>query len=66
MVKIFMTNPDVPTTQLVKVVTYASEVSCVYCMGVHLFEYCYANHLSVNYVGNNKYNNPYSNTYSHG
>lgn len=55
-----MTSPGIPAAEPVKVVIYASEVVCVYCGGAHLFEDCYANLVSINYVGNNKYNNTYS------
>lgn len=58
MMKNIVMSPDVPATESVKVVTDASKVACVYYGGAHLFEYCSANPVSVNYVGNNKYNNP--------
>lgn len=66
MMKNMMTSPETTTTELVKVVTDASEVVCVYYGGAHMYEDCSANPVSVNYVGNNKYNNPYSNTYNPG
>lgn len=59
-----MFSPDVSVAEPVKVVTYASEVACVYYGDAHLFAYCYANPVYINYVGNNKYNNPYNNTYN--
>ncbi|XP_058741908.1 uncharacterized protein LOC131614323 [Vicia villosa] len=65
MMKNLMTQ-DTPKPEPVKVVTNASEVTCVYYGGAHLFEECTANPVSAKYVGNNRYNNPYSNTYNPG
>lgn len=59
-----MTSYDVQIFELVRVVTYAIEVSIVYCGGVHLFVECSTNHVYVNYVGNKKYNNSCMNTYN--
>lgn len=66
MIKNMLTSPEVPSSGPVKVVTDLSEVAYLYCGGVHLFEYCSANPVSVNYAGNKKYNNPYNNTYNLG
>ena len=66
MMKNMITTPEVAKHEPIKVVTDATAISCVYCGGAHLFEECSSNPVSVNYVGNNKYNNPYSNTYNPG
>lgn len=62
MMKNMMTSPEVPASEPTKVVTDTLEVSCVYYGGDHLFEDFSANPISMNYVGNNKYNNHYNNT----
>ncbi|XP_050915692.1 uncharacterized protein LOC127130771 [Lathyrus oleraceus] len=62
MMKNMMTSSVMQVAEPVKVMTDTSEVVCVYCIGSHLFEDNYDNPVSINYVGNNKYNNPYSNT----
>ncbi|CAL5191263.1 unnamed protein product [Lathyrus oleraceus] len=59
MMKNMMTT-EVTKSDPVKVVTGASEVTCVYYGGAQLFEECSANPVSVNYVGNNKYNPNFS------
>lgn len=66
MMKNLMT-PGTPKLEPARVVTGASEVACVYYGGAHLFEYCTANPVSTNCVGNNnRYNNLYSKTYNTG
>lgn len=58
----------VTKSEHVKVFIGVSGVACVYYGGAHLFEECYANPFSANYVGNNnnnnnnRYNKPYNNT----
>lgn len=62
--KNMITSSNTPVVEPIKVVIDVNYVACVYCMGALLFEYWLVNHVFVNYVGNNKYNNPYSNTYN--
>lgn len=50
-----MTPSNTLVTELVKVVTYVVEVTCVNYGGAHVY---------LNYVGNNNFNNPYINTYN--
>ncbi|KAI5413879.1 hypothetical protein KIW84_058135 [Lathyrus oleraceus] len=58
MMKNVMNSHVMPIDEPVKVVNDTSEVACFYCGGARLFEDCFANPVSVNYVGNKKYNNP--------
>lgn len=66
MMKNMPTSSNVPVIEPIKVLTDGTEVACTYCEGAHLFEECSANHVFVNYMGNNNHNNPYSNTYNLG
>lgn len=64
MMKNLLTPPNAPSAEPVKVVTDASEVTCVYYGDVHLFEECLANLVFVYYVGNKKNNKPHNKNYN--